>query len=798
MVRETDFVRRQVEDLLTDHALGQQTDSCLLGRFIQSRDAAAFETLVCRYGPMVLHVCRAILHTVDDAEDVFQATFLILACRAAKIRKQSSLASFLYGIARRIAIRAKSRDSRRRTLEKEVGLMRSEVAANIRIDDDLEFVVHEELAQLPDKYRRAIVLCCLRGQTHEQAAKELNLPVGSVSRQLRRACELLRERLIGRGLTPAAAGIVIAGLAAQSQSAVPDMLIRTTIGTVGSFVAKSSLSGGTHLPAVALANDVLRTMGAYKTRVLAVFLSFIGLAACGLSLLANERPSVPKEEPPPATHALVEGRNLVLERKDVQPADAKSRFEKLALQLQMFPTGEFAFGRGNRISRLIPDTWREPWHKIHTTILADPARADDLLALLKHKDHNVRLLALAAIFEREDPKVLPQMAALMKDDEATVPEVRIFRAIFAITKDLELIDQDFQVQTVGRVATVLVESWLKPMGYAANDFEKYWAERKDRKYCAGWFLVRLYRAAQATSDFDPKRVPLIRSIRKEVDTLPAIDRDWTLLWLAAHHLHSTSAEASQAFADEKDLLEAGKRLGPDRLMDLIAGKEISSDPDLAPNERRTRGRADLILWVLKHAGRLLRPKDAEPILDLEPKLRDRTPWCALAAAELVPEKARAWLREALGRFGKQPASDSWQRAELAAGLWRIVGERESEYLADWFYGEKVDINPHTTQTEIFLTNVKGVRGPADRRLLARLVGDPRFDKLDHQSLRAVTEVINGWTKQPVVPFESLRPAWERGGWNPESPRDLRLLADWREKIKKSVAEWNPPAKKPTE
>jgi hypothetical protein len=481
-----------------------------------------------------------------------------------------------------------------------------------------------------------------------------------------------------------------------------------------------------------------------------------------------------------------------------KPADTKARFEELAGQLKMFPTGEVVCGRGDRPDRLIPAKWTEPWLTVHAAIAANQDRVEDLVALLKHADPRVRTLALAALFAREDPRLLPYLAAMVKDTEKTVPDVRILRAFVAPRKDLELVPQDFREQTVGRVAEMMLNSWLQPAGYAAADFDSYWAERKDHKACAGWFLARLNRAGQATSAFDPKRTPLIRAVRKEVDALPAIERDWTLTWLGAHHLLAGHEEPARIFATPDELLAAGRRLGPDRLMDLLDGKVISPDPDLAPNQRRTRGRDDLILWVLRNAGKLLRPDDAPAILALEPKLRDQTPWCALAAAELQPENASKWLRAAFGRFPGQNTSDSWKRADLAAGLWRIVGTGELDYLVDWFYGEKVETNPHTPQTEIFLRSVRGVRAPADRKLLARLVTDPRLNTLDHQSLRAVIEVVNGWTKQPVVDVRDLRPAWEHGGWTPETPRDLQVVAGWRERLRKSLAEWQPEEKKPGE
>jgi len=442
-------------------------------------------------------------------------------------------------------------------------------------------------------------------------------------------------------------------------------------------------------------------------------------------------------------------------------------------------------GRGERLLGPIPKESTEPWYQIHQALSAGKEDVADLVDLLKHDDPKVRTLALAALFLREDPRLLPHFAALLGDTGKTAPNLEIRRANFS----QELMPQDFQEQTVSQVAQVLLGSWLRPAGFAPEEFAAYWADRKDRKFCASWYLARFYRAGQATSNFDKKRVPLIRAIRKEVDSLDPINRDWTLLWLSAHSFCSMSTEPQQVLASAEELLAAGKRLGPARLMDLLQDRPISGDPDLAPGQRRSRGRDDLILWVLRHAGQLLRPEDAPALLALETTLRDRTPWCAIAAAELQPARARTWLRAAMGRFAEK--HQSWDRAQLAAGLWRSVGDSEIDYLADWFYGEKVARNPGTPPAEIFLSGIKGARAPADRKLLARLIRDPRLEKLDYQSLRMLVQFVGGWTKTAIVPPGDLYPTWERGGWSPETPRDEKRLAEWRDKLKKSVAEWNP-------
>ena len=177
-------------------------DRVLLERFADRRDAddpeaeAAFAALVERHGPMVLRVCRAMLGDRHEAEDAFQATFLVLASRARSIRRGDSVGAWLHGVALRVASRARWRAARRRHHERRHAEMTAATGAGgagtDRPPDDVDRVLHEEIGRLPEKYRRPVVLCYLEGLTHDQAADQLGWPVGTV-----------RRRLAGRGTASA-------------------------------------------------------------------------------------------------------------------------------------------------------------------------------------------------------------------------------------------------------------------------------------------------------------------------------------------------------------------------------------------------------------------------------------------------------------------------------------------------------------------------------------------------------------------------------------------------------------------
>ena len=189
---------RQVLDQL-QHAGGGLTDGQLLARFVATRDEPAFAALVRRHGPMVLGVCRRLLPRGPDAEDAFQATFLVLFRRARALDRGGSVANWLYTVAYHVALRARADAARRRQCERAVPRRDEAPAADVW--SDLRPVLDEELTRLPDKYRAPVVLCYLEGKTNEEAGRLLGCPVGTVKGRLSRARDLLRARLARRGVT---------------------------------------------------------------------------------------------------------------------------------------------------------------------------------------------------------------------------------------------------------------------------------------------------------------------------------------------------------------------------------------------------------------------------------------------------------------------------------------------------------------------------------------------------------------------------------------------------------------------
>jgi RNA polymerase sigma-70 factor (ECF subfamily) len=167
--------------------LASLTDGQLLGHYIEQRDEAAFEALVRRHGPMVLGVCRRILGNVHDAEDAFQAAFLVLVRKAGSVVPREMIANWLHGVARQTAVKARAVSARRYRREQAFAELPDAAASQDEPEADWQGLLDEELSRLPEKYRAPIVLCDLEGKTRKDAARQLGWPEGTVSGRLSRA-----------------------------------------------------------------------------------------------------------------------------------------------------------------------------------------------------------------------------------------------------------------------------------------------------------------------------------------------------------------------------------------------------------------------------------------------------------------------------------------------------------------------------------------------------------------------------------------------------------------------------------
>ena len=254
---------RYLRTLYRVGVVGDLTDGQLLERFVAGRDEAAeagFAALVERHGPMVLRVCRQILGDAHDAEDAFQATFLVLARRAGLVRKRESVASWLYGIAHRVAKRSQADSARRREHERQrAALTTMELSHYTTLHTSEEWpALHDEIGRVPARYREAIVLCYLEGLTTEAAARRLACAQGTIMSRLSRGRDRLRKRLTRRGLAPAA-GLLTAGMAADgAEAAVPTALAHSLVRAAMQMAAGTTAAGAVPATVAALTDGALK------------------------------------------------------------------------------------------------------------------------------------------------------------------------------------------------------------------------------------------------------------------------------------------------------------------------------------------------------------------------------------------------------------------------------------------------------------------------------------------------------------------------------------------------------------
>jgi RNA polymerase sigma factor (sigma-70 family) len=293
---------RHIRKLVGASCPDQQPDALLLRKFIGDGDEAAFASLVQRHGTLVLGVCRSVLHHHHDAEDVFQATFLVLARKAYTIRRQQSLSSWLHGVAYRLASKAKVKSDRRRSREQHAA-----PPLQVEGSDDLSWrelrgVLHEELQRLPDKYRAPLLLCYWEGQTRDEAAALLGWTKGTLKERLERARNLLHSRLARRGLAPSATLFAVLFLNNAADANPYQLLTQTTVQAAKAFAAgQGEAARLLAQEAVTLAEGALRSMRLTKWAMICAVTVVLGGLGWGLGLLTQQALHADQPDEPSAT-----------------------------------------------------------------------------------------------------------------------------------------------------------------------------------------------------------------------------------------------------------------------------------------------------------------------------------------------------------------------------------------------------------------------------------------------------------------------------------------------------------------
>src|SRR5438132_5785042 len=256
---ELGTVVRHIRELVASRATHEQTDRQLLEAFLAGRDERAFAEVLRRHGPLVLSVCRRVLRHEQDAEDAFQATFLVLVRKADAIDKRESVGSWLYGVAYRIALRARTGAGRRRRRVQAAATLPESQPVDEAAFRELSLLLDEEVQRLPQKYRLPLVLCCLQGKSTDEAARELCCPRATIGTQVARGREMLRSRLARRGLA-LSTGLLVAMLSRSAAAAMPPPLLTRIIASALTAAGNANAVAAASPQVLSLVKGALQVM----------------------------------------------------------------------------------------------------------------------------------------------------------------------------------------------------------------------------------------------------------------------------------------------------------------------------------------------------------------------------------------------------------------------------------------------------------------------------------------------------------------------------------------------------------
>lgn len=317
-----------------------RTDDALLAEYLQRRDERAFATLLQRHGPLVLGVCRRTLHDPHDVEDAFQASFLVLLRKAKSLRRRERLGAWLYGVAYRVALKARYLRNRRRAVEQSAEFSSHEPAMKTPTPIDGLEVLDQELLGLPERYRLPLILCELQGLSRREAARQLRLPEGTLSSRLARGRQMLRQRLVRRGVAISAVGVI--GLFADRVPAsVPRSLVASTLHGSQSLLSGAAVLAGVKSLMEGVLADMLLTKLKFAATAVVLLATLIGLPILLPKSPAADPPAIEQPRPSPYSALKLDG---VWRLEKVNGRDATGKEMKGTFGLLVFENGRITNG----------------------------------------------------------------------------------------------------------------------------------------------------------------------------------------------------------------------------------------------------------------------------------------------------------------------------------------------------------------------------------------------------------------------------------------------------------------------
>ena len=408
--------------------------------------------------------------------------------------------------------------------------------------------------------------------------------------------------------------------------------------------------------------------------------------------------------------------------------------------------------------------------RLLTELRALSGDRESLQTLLTNSDPKVRTLALGALFQREDGRDLPLIAALIPDSAPTFPNLHESMSQQGGPRPIaELVNP----QTVGAVAQMMLAFWgVEHEGYSvlqaqggrgiitSNDFADYWKKYAGRDHAASWFAVRMKRATRQITPIQPEYQPDIQRVIVNMKALPLPERAWVELYVLAP-AGWYEFEAADLIATDSDLIAMIKKLNHSALLRFLRRQPVSDDPDLLLDKDKPQF-VKMSNFILRHADELLRPEDADPLLACEYVQHDSggiDPAWAIGAALVQPKRASDILHHALAR---ETRSYETAAGTLAGALWRIRGPAEMNFLVNWFYTMLPTASEPLHQPVAFLWEVKAAARPDTKALLAALVKDSRFNNTDFDTLKEILKIVNASRATPLVETSSIYDAMPNG------------------------------------
>ncbi len=400
---------RRQDHCRSDADADSDADAELLRKFVERRDELAFEAIVARHAGLVMGVCRRAVGHAQDAEDAFQATFLVLARKVPSIRRSSALASWLYKTAHRIALQARRRRARRveKFLESPMEVVDSKTLDSIAHAFDSS-VLEDELARLPERYRLPLLLCCVEGNTREQAARQLGWSLGSLKGRLERARTILCSRLLRRGVSAAVVLAMIHMSCRTAQTAVPGALIVSTAQAAANYASGHAAVGYVSQNALTLAHGALNTMYYWHWKAL------VGI------LLLGGFVSLTADSASPAKERTGHWTNLTI--ADLPMDDLRVADTIAAETLTIYVTAPAAENDADSIDETPPKRESDPSPSDKTPPAADvEAEIQSLLQQIRSAKYSEREAATRELRRIGKPAIPALQKALTSD----APEVRV-------------------------------------------------------------------------------------------------------------------------------------------------------------------------------------------------------------------------------------------------------------------------------------------------------------------------------------------------------------------------------------